>query len=110
MRTPEEILRRPLLTEKILLLSEEKDDEKKKHRNKYGFEVLADANKFEIKRAVQKKFNVHVVDVNIVNVKGKSKRMNTRRGVTFGRRRDFKKALVTLEEGQKIDFYAGAGS
>ncbi len=99
MRTPEEILRRPLLTEKNLILSESK--------NKYGFEVLPDANKFEIKRAVQKKFNVEVLDVHVITVKGKSKRMNTRRGVTTGKRRNFKKAVVTLKEGQKIDFYAG---
>ncbi|MCG3157968.1 MAG: 50S ribosomal protein L23 [bacterium] len=99
MRTPEEILRRPLLTEKSLILSESK--------NKYGFEVLPDANKFEIKRAVQKKFNVEVLDVHVITVKGKSKRMNTRRGVTTGKRRNFKKAVVTLKKGQKIDFYAG---
>lgn len=99
MRTPEEILRRPLLTEKSLILSESK--------NKYGFEVLPDANKFEIKRAVQKKFNVEVLDVHVITVKGKSKRMNTRRGVTTGKRRNFKKAVVTLKKDQKIDFYAG---
>ncbi|MDZ7266110.1 MAG: 50S ribosomal protein L23 [candidate division KSB1 bacterium] len=99
MRTPEEILRRPLLTEKNLKLAET--------RNKYGFEVLPDANKFEIKRAVQKKFNVEVTAVHVVRVKGKSKRMNTRRGVTSGRRRNYKKAVVTLKAGQKIDFYAG---
>lgn len=99
MRTPEEILRRPLLTEKNLILSESK--------NKYGFEVLPDANKFEIKRAVQKKFNVEVTDVHVITVKGKSKRMNTRRGMTSGKRRNFKKAVVTLKQGQKIDFYAG---
>ena len=98
MRTPEEILRRPLLTEKVLALGEK--------RNQYGFEVLADANKLEIKRAVEKKFSVIVTGVNIINSKGKRKRMNTRRGMTFGRRSDRKKALVTIEEGKKLDFFA----
>lgn len=56
---------------------------------------------------MQKKFNVEVLDVHVITVKGKSKRMNTRRGVTTGKRRNFKKAVVTLKKGQKIDFYAG---
>jgi large subunit ribosomal protein L23 len=99
MRTPEEILRRPLLTEKVMLLGEK--------RNQYGFEVLIDANKLEIKRAVEKKFSVKVLSVNIINAKGKRKRMNTRRGMTFGRRSDRKKALVTIAEGKKLDFFAG---
>ncbi len=100
MRTPEEILRRPLLTEKVMLLGEK--------RNQYGFEVLADANKLEIKRAVEKKFGVKVTGVNIINAKGKRKRMNTRRGMTFGKRSDRKKALVTIAEGKKIDFFGTA--
>ncbi|MGH7497055.1 MAG: 50S ribosomal protein L23 [bacterium] len=99
MRTPEEILRRPLLTEKVMLLGEK--------RNQYGFEVLADANKLEVKHAVEKKFGVKVLAVNIINAKGKNKRMNTRRGMTFGRRSDRKKALVTIAEGKKLDFFAG---
>ncbi len=101
MRTPEEILRRPLLTEKVMKLGEK--------RNQYGFEVLVDANKLEIKHAVEKKFSVKVLGVNIINAKGKRKRMNTKRGMTFGRRSDRKKALVTLEEGKKIDFF-GTGA
>ena len=102
MRTPEEILRRPLLTEKVLALGEK--------RNQYGFEILADANKLEVKRAVEKKFGVKVVSVNIINAKGKRKRMNTRRGMTFGKRSDRKKALVMIEAGKKIDFFSGATS
>jgi len=102
MRSPEQILRKPLLTEKALLLGEEKD--------KYGFEVLPDANKQEIKTAVQKKFNVEVTAVHVINVKGKRKRMSTRRGMTYGKRSDRKKAIVTLKEGQKIDFFAGGSS
>jgi large subunit ribosomal protein L23 len=99
MRTAEEILLRPVLTEKMLALSEKV--------NKYGFEVLRDANKFEIKRAVEKKFNVKVEQVHVINMKGKSKRMSTRRGMTSGERSDRKKAIVTLQKGQKIDFFAG---
>ncbi len=99
MRTPEEILRRPLLTEKILKLTEK--------QNRYGFEVLPEANKHEVKVAVEKKFGVKVLDVHIVNVKGKRKRMNTRRGMTFGKRSDRKKAIVTVESDKKIDFYSG---
>jgi large subunit ribosomal protein L23 len=99
MRTAEEILLRPVLTEKMLMLSEK--------FNKYGFEVLRETNKFEIKRAVEKKFGVTVTTIHVINVKGKSKRMNTRRGMTFGERSDRKKVIVTLKEGQKIDFFAG---
>ena len=102
MRTPEEILRKPLLTEKVLAMEE--------RQNKYGFVVLPDANKSEIKNAVEKKFDVEVKSVHIINVKGKRKRMNTRRGMTFGRRRNWKKAIVTLREGDKIDYFAGATS
>lgn len=99
MKSPEEILRRPLLTEKNLKLNEK--------YNKYGFEVLSDANKSEIKMAVEKRFGVKVLEVHVVNVKGKRKRMNTRRGMTFGKRSDRKKAIVTIEKDKKIDFYSG---
>ena len=99
MRSMEEILLRPVLTEKMLLLSEK--------RNQYGFEVPPDAGKAEIKRAVEKKFSVTVEAVHVINVKGKSKRMSTRRGMTSGRRSDRKKAIVSLKEGQKIDFFTG---
>jgi large subunit ribosomal protein L23 len=99
MRLAEEILVRPVLTEKMLALSEK--------LNKYGFEVLRDANKFEIKRAIEKKFSVTVEAVHLINMKGKRKRMSTRRGMTFGRRSDRKKVIVTLKKGQKIDFFAG---
>lgn len=99
MKSPEEILRRPLLTEKNLKLNEK--------FNKYGFEVLPDANKSEIKMAVEKRFGVKVLEVHVVNVKGKRKRMNTRRGMTFGKRSDRKKAIVTVEKDKKIDFYSG---
>ena len=97
MRLAEEILLRPVLTEKMLNLSEK--------LNKYGFEVLRDANRLEIKRAVEKKFGVTVDTVHVINMKGKRKRMSTRRGMTSGRRSDRKKVIVTVKEGQKIDFF-----
>ncbi|MDZ7288832.1 MAG: 50S ribosomal protein L23 [candidate division KSB1 bacterium] len=99
MRTTEEVLIKPVLTEKMLNLSEK--------LNKYGFIVHREANKAEIKHAVEKKFNVTVDEVHIINSKGKTKRMSTRRGMTYGRRSDRKKAVVTLQKGQKIDFFAG---
>jgi large subunit ribosomal protein L23 len=95
----EEVLLKPLLTEKMMKLSEKLD--------KYGFEIASDVNKSDVKRAVEKKFNVTVEDVHVLNVKGKSKRMSTRRGMTSGRRSDRKKAMVTLKKGQKIDFFTG---
>jgi large subunit ribosomal protein L23 len=74
---------------------------------KYGFMVGLEAAKSDIKRAVEKKFNVTVETVHVINIKGKTKRMSTRRGMTTGRRSDRKKAIVTLQKGQKIDFFAG---
>ena len=99
MRPMEEVLLKPLLTEKMMVLTEK--------LNQYGFEVDRDANKSDIKRAIAKKFNVTVEAVHVINVKGKSKRMSTRRGMTSGRRSDRKKVMVTLQKGQKIDFFAG---
>lgn len=97
MKTAEHILIRPILTEKMLHLQEV--------ANKYAFEVVTNANKIEIKRAVESKFGVLVDDVHTIRVKGKQKRMNTRRGLTRGRRSDWKKAIVTLKEGYTIDFF-----
>lgn len=68
--------------------------------NQVVFKVLADANKVEIKAAVQALFNTKVESVRVLNIKGKTKR--TRHGV--GRRSDWKKAYVRLEQGQEIDF------
>lgn len=99
MRAPELILRRPLLTEKVMNAQET-------HRQ-YAFEVLRNANKIEIKKAVEQKFNVVVENVCTSVVKGKRKRMNTRRGITTGKRPTWKKAVVTLREGDKIDYFEG---
>jgi large subunit ribosomal protein L23 len=68
--------------------------------SQHVFKVATDANKLEIKRAVEKLFNVKVTDVRVVNMKGKNKRF----GQMQGRRKDWKKAYVTLAEGQDIDF------
>lgn len=86
-----EILKKPLLTEKSLI---ERDS-----NNRYGFVVSKNASKGEIKTAVEKIFNVTVVKVNTITVQGKMHRM----GRFEGKRPDYKKAFVTLKEGDKID-------
>ncbi|PIU44833.1 MAG: 50S ribosomal protein L23 [Ignavibacteriales bacterium CG07_land_8_20_14_0_80_59_12] len=90
-----EILKRPLLTEKMTKLQE---------KSQYGFEVDMKANKIEIARAIEKKFRVVVENVRTMRMKGKTKTQLTRRGRFTGKRSDWKKALVTLREGDKIDF------
>jgi len=102
MKKDQETLIKPILTEKILKLQEA--------TGKYAFVVNKNANKIEIKQAVQKKFDVTVDNVRTVNVKGKSKKMNTRRGITRGKRSDWKKAIVTLRSGDSIDFFEGSKS
>jgi large subunit ribosomal protein L23 len=72
--------------------------------NTLVFKVANDANKAEIKAAVEQLFEVEVSGVRTVNVKGKTKR----HGMTFGKRKDVKKAYVTLKEGHDIDFVGGA--
>jgi len=95
-----EILMRPILTEKMLKLQES--------RGKYAFKVHKKANKIVVKQAIQARFDVTVENVHIINVKGKSKQMNTRRGITKGKRSDWKKAIVTLREGDSINLVEGA--
>ena len=73
--------------------------------NTVVFKVLKDANKEEIKAAVEKLFEVEVNSVRTVNVKGKTKR----HGMSFGKRKDWKKAYVVLKEGQDIDFAGSEG-
>ncbi len=92
------VLIRPLITEKMTKLTE-------KHPNKFGFVVSIDANKIEIAKAVKEKFNVDVVSVNTVRHQGKTKTQFTRRGRFVGR---YKKAYVTLKEGQTIDIFGQA--
>ena len=97
MKSLDAILIKPVLTEKMLQMQEE--------AQKYGFQVALQANKIEIKKAIEGKFGVLVDKVHTVNVKGKMKRMNTRRGLTRGKRSDWKKAVVTLKEGYTIDLF-----
>lgn len=94
MRT---ILIRPLVTEKMTAINEK--------QGKYGFVVTADANKIEIAKAIKGKFNVDVVDVNTVTHKGKSKTQFTKKGRFTGKTPKFKKAMITLKEGQTIDIF-----
>ncbi|MHB1049503.1 MAG: 50S ribosomal protein L23 [Bacteroidota bacterium] len=93
------ILIQPLLTEKMTDLAA---------KRQYAFKVEQQANKIEIARAVEKKFNVVVTSVRTLNVKGKVKTQLTRRGRVVGKRSDWKKAIVTLKDGQSIDFLATA--
>jgi len=95
MRNIYEVLQGPLLTEKGTLLKE-KD-------NKVLFKVSKNANKIEIKNAVESIFKVKVDRVTTMNSKGKKKRM----GKYEGKRSDWKKAIVTLKEGEKLDFIEG---
>lgn len=105
MEKRKSVILRPLFTEKMTILE---DSERK-----YAFEVLPKANKLQIKDAVEKKFNVNVTKVATMNMKGKTKSMTVRSGGnvirTFGRRNHWKKAIVTLAEGQAIDLYQGEG-
>ena len=97
MKSPEAILIRPILTEKVLNMQEK--------AGKYAFRVVGHSNKIEIKKAVEAKFEVLVDKVHTINVKGKTKRMNTRKGLTRGKRSGWKKAVITLKEGYSIDFF-----
>jgi len=91
--TSHDIIRKPVITEKSMASMSEK---------KYTFIVHADANKSQIKRAVEEVFNVKVEDVNTINGLGKTKRM----GVHVGKRSDYKKAIVKLtEESNGIEFF-----
>jgi large subunit ribosomal protein L23 len=88
------VLKRPLFTEK--------NDRLKERYNKYAFEVDIQANKIEIRQAVERIFGVSVVKVNTMRVHGKIKR----RGRSVGRRPDWKKAIVTLKEGDTIPIWS----
>ncbi len=90
------ILIKPYITEKTTALKEEK--------NQVVFLVSEDANRIEVKEAVEEAFKVKVKKVNIIKVKPKIKK---RFGRVIGRKRGWKKAYVTLEEGSKIDFFEG---
>ncbi|MEZ7885123.1 50S ribosomal protein L23 [bioreactor metagenome] len=92
------ILIKPLVTEKMTIQGEK--------LNRYGFEVDRDANKLQIKAAVEEMYGVKVLDVNTVNYHGKRKSRFTKAGLLSGRTNHFKKAFVTLAGEDKIDFYS----
>lgn len=96
---PEHVLKRPIiLTEKSSKLREQ---------NQVIFEVSRDANKIQIRDAVQQLFKVTVRDVNTLVMRGKDRRM----GRSYGKLQNWKKAIVTLKQGDQIDFFAeGEGS
>jgi large subunit ribosomal protein L23 len=89
------IIRRPVVTEKSTALKEE--------NNQLVFEVGLDANKSEVKKAIERLFKVTVLSVRTQNREGKRKRL----GRSVGRRKHWKKAIVTLKEGDRIDFFEG---
>jgi len=89
---------RPLVTEKSNLATEK--------QNKFGFVVRPEANKLQIKAEVEARYGVKVVAVNTMVYAGKNKSRYTRAGLIQGRTNAFKKAIVTLKEGDVIDFYS----
>jgi large subunit ribosomal protein L23 len=90
MRQPREIVIAPMITEKSSSLQNA--------NNSYTFKVSVNANKIEIRHAIERIFNVHVLDVNTIKQRGKVKRM----GRFSGKRADWKKAIVKLREGDSI--------
>lgn len=95
MRDPRDVIIRPVVTERSTLLADDNDA--------FTFIVARDANKPEIKAAVERLFDVKVKKVNTMRYLGKWRRL----GRNYGRRPDFKKAIVTLVEGERIDVYEG---
>ena len=93
------IIIKPIVTEKQTAITE-------KFPNRYGFRVSPDANKLEIKSEIEALYNVTVLDVNTMRYQGKNKSRYTKSGLIKGRRNAFKKAIVTLKEGDTIDFYS----
>lgn len=92
------ILIKPIVTEKMTVQGDK--------LNRYGFIVDKDANKIEIKKAVEQMYGVSVKDVNTVNYHGKRKSRYTKAGMLTGRTNNYKKAFVTLAGDDKIDFYS----
>ena len=93
------IIIKPIVTEKLTAITN-------KQPNRFGFRVSPDANKLEIKKAVEAMYGVSVVDVNTMKYSGKLKSRYTKSGLISGRQAAFKKAIVTLKEGEVIDFFS----
>jgi large subunit ribosomal protein L23 len=92
-----QILISPLITEKMTNITAD--------NGKYGFLVNPKANKIQIAKAVEKKFNVHVTDVKTINHHGKTKTQFRKSGRFTGKTAKFKKAIITLKEGEKIELF-----
>ena len=92
------IIKKPVITEKMTAISEK--------LNRYAFIVDKRANKLQIKKAVEELYGVKVAAVNTMNYEGKSKSRYTKSGVITGKASDTKKAIVTLAEGESIDFFS----
>ncbi len=93
----QDVLISPMITEKMTNLAADK--------GKYGFLVSPSANKIEIAKAIEKRFEVHVVNVRTINHPGKSKTQFRKSGKFTGRTSKFKKAIITLKEGEKIELF-----
>ena len=90
---------KPLVTEKMTKITE-------KQENRFGFVVRPEANKLQIKKEVEDTYNVTVISVNTVRYAGKRSSRYTKAGLVKGQKPAFKKAIVTLKEGESIDFYS----
>ena len=90
---------KPLVTEKMTSITE-------KQNNKFGFVVRPEANKIQIKNEIEGRYNVTVKSVSTMRYAGKTKSRYTRTGIVRGRTNAFKKAIVTLADGETIDFYS----
>jgi len=93
------ILIKPILTEKQTAITD-------KYPNRYGFRVSPDANKVDIKNAVEELYGVNVVSVNTMNYAGKRKSRYTKSGVIKGKTSAYKKAIVALKDGEVIDLFS----
>lgn len=94
-----DIIIKPIISEKMTAITE-------KCPERYAFRVLPQANKIQIKNAVEKLYGVKVVDVNTINILPKTKSRYTRAGIIKGRASAYKKAIVTLKKGDTIDFFS----
>ena len=90
---------KPMVTEKMTKITE-------KQPNRFGFIVRPEANKLEIKKEVEGQYNVTVTSVNTIRYAGKRQSRYTKAGMVKGQRNAFKKAIVTLKDGDTIDFYS----
>ncbi len=93
------ILIKPLVTEKMTNITD-------KHSNRYGFIVRPEADKLQIKKEIENLYNVHVVSLNTARYAGKRSSRYTKAGLIRGQKNAYKKAVVTLKDGETIDFYS----